>query len=382
MFWRLEDETTGSGRENRSRVVVVGPGSSLTIPGIIVSEIVRALAKDTKVTRIEVDLAADLMAGLHRAPSLAAAHDTQQSANIDRQRASNNSRIRNQDFRNLITSDVGTAVAYAWPGLDNSWIKPFLLVAAASGATTVVVCESLPKSHQYKVASMAELMYHADRILVGDVADATELAAQFGSHGPIIEAHRALSLGGKGDRPVDRMITAFLPKDDNETLATVLAAFDAIPEAWIADYQLQLIMRYAGQQALDMVSGSYYSNHVSLNGEDISAPDLKRLCTSSSALGVAIPAVDSRAFSTAMDSGVATVVLASTSLPSVGQGYVGGLLAQLSRPASVNVALNHALRLEALRFPSPDAWDDLARRLIPTTPSELSLGSLELVYRD
>ena len=221
MFWRLEDETTGSGRENRSRVVVVGPGSSLTIPGIIVSEIVRALAKDTKVTRIEVDLAADLMAGLHRAPSLAAAHDTQQSANIDRHRAAINSRIRNQDFRNLITSDVGTAVAYAWPGLDNSWIRPFLLVARASGAQTMVVCESLPKSHPYKVASMAEEMYHADRILVGDVADATELAAQFGSHGPIIEAHRALSLGGKGDRPAKRLITAFQPKDDNETLATV-----------------------------------------------------------------------------------------------------------------------------------------------------------------
>ena len=80
-------------------------------------------------------------------------------------------------------------------------------------------------------------------------------------------------------------------------------------------------------------------------------------------LGVADPTADSRAFSAAMDFGIATVVLSSSSVPEVGKGYVGGLLADLAHPASVHVALRHALRLAELSFPSPDAWDELALRL-------------------
>ena len=40
-------------------------------------------------------------------------------------------------------------------------------------------------------------------------------------------------------------------------------------------------------------------------------------------------------------------------LPEVGRGYVGGLLADLIAPASVHVALTHALRLGGARFPEP-----------------------------
>jgi hypothetical protein len=364
VFWRPEGGACEAGRGNRAGVVVAGPGSSLTIPGIIVSEIVRALATTNKVTRIEVDVAADFMAGLHRAPSLAAANGAYENSDIERHRAPNNARLRLQAFRDWITPETGTVIAYAWPGLDNSWIKQFLQVAKAAGTLTVVLCESLPKTQKVSTASLTEVMSQADRIFVGDVSDAAELAAQFGSQGPTVVAHRALSLGGRGDRNDARKISAFLPRDNDEALATVLAAFDAIPHLWINDYQLQLIMRYAGEQVPDMVASSYHADHIRLIGEGISALDLGELCDSSSALSVADPAADSRAFSTAVDSGVATVVLASSPYPSVGKGYVGGLIADLSRPASVYVALNHALRLEALRFPSPDAWDGLARQLV------------------
>jgi hypothetical protein len=88
---------------------------------------------------------------------------------------------------------------------------------------------------------------------------------------------------------------------------------------------------------------------------------------------VADPALNSRAFSTAVDSGVATVVLATPDVPKVGRGYVGGLLAEHDRPASINVALSHALRLADLRFPGPDAWMDLARRLSTSAEHERTI---------
>ncbi len=91
-------------------------------------------------------------------------------------------------------------------------------------------------------------------------------------------------------------------------------------------------------------------------------------------LGVADPGFGSRAFSMAVDVGIATVVLSSSRIPEVGRGYVGGLLADLTHPASVHVALTHALRLSELRFPNPDAWDDLAARLTSTSqPSPVRL---------
>jgi hypothetical protein len=162
----------------------------------------------------------------------------------------------------------------------------------------------------------------------------------------------------------------------------VLSAFDAIPEAWISDYQLRVIMRYTGDSMPDMVASSYHSENVRLIGEDISAGDLEELCSTSSALSVADPAIDSRAFSSAVDSGIATVVLTDSTLPMVGLGYVGGLLADLRSPSSVHVAINHALRLEELQFPSPDAWDRLARRLTPAARESSTLNILEPVAND
>jgi len=382
VYWRPDDSLSNNVQEYRTGVVVAGPGSSLTIPGIIVSEIVRALAKTSRVIRIEVDVAADFMAGLHRAPSLATAHDVHTGVNIERHRAPNIPRLRSRAFRDLIGPNVETAIAYAWPGIDNSWIRQFLQVAKAAGASTTVICASLPASNPVRPISLAEILYQADRVYVGDIVDATELAQAFGARGPQIEARKALSLRGRSSRSTDRQITAFLPKDSGGSLATVLSAFDAIPEAWISDYQLHVIMRYTGDSLPDMVAGSYHSDNVRLIGEDVSASELEELCMTSSALSIADPAIDSRAFSSAVDSGIATVVLTDSTLPMVGRGYVGGLLADLRSPSSVHVAFNHALRLEELQFPSPEAWDRLARRLTPAARDSTPFNVLEPVVND
>jgi hypothetical protein len=165
-------------------------------------------------------------------------------------------------------------------------------------------------------------------------------------------------------------IVAFLPKDNVSMVATLLAAFDGIPEAWIENLRLQIVMRYASPMIPELVERSYHVDHVRLVREDFSKIDLEQLCATSSVLIVADPKLDSRAFSTAVDSGVATVVLATPNLPKAGRGYVGGLLAEHDRPASINVALSHALRLVDLRFPSPDAWATLALGLCSTSDHE------------
>jgi hypothetical protein len=366
VFGRIEDTVIGADA-TRTRVVVAGPGSSRTIPGIIVSEIVRALATRTRVTRLEVDVASDVYSGLDRAPSLAAAHDMRANDNLLSYRAPDNARLRLQMFRQLIDRDVAVAVAYVWPGINNDWIRQFIQVANAAGATTVVLCASLPPStsNPTAVGELAEIMSRADHVIVGDLGDAEDLNAIYGTLDPNIEAHLALSLRGRTERSGGRRITAFLPRDSAETLSTMLSAFDAIPEAWIPDYRLHVVMRYEGERLPDLVAASYHADYVELTGEDITSSDLKVLTSTSSALTVSEPPSDSRAYSTAIGTGIATVVLVSAASPSVGHGYVGGLLADNRSPSSIHVALRHALRLEDLRFPDPLAWQQLARRLTP-----------------
>ena len=62
-FAESEENQTPSARKT---VVVAGPSTSTTIPGIIVSQIVQALLGENPVTRIEVDLGTDFAAGIHR----------------------------------------------------------------------------------------------------------------------------------------------------------------------------------------------------------------------------------------------------------------------------------------------------------------------------
>ena len=353
-----------SDRDERC-IVVAGPGTSLTIPGIIVSEIVNALAASARVRRIEVDLGTHPTMGLHRAPSLAAAHDVALRFSPQRHRAPRDAQARKKALRQWIGPDVEVALAYAWPGIDNDWIRDFLQVAKAAGVRTVVLCASLPPSRKARAVSLVSTMRGADRVVVGDTSEASELIASFGPYGPEVQTHRALSLIGRRRRTGPQQFTAFLPRDGIETFTALMGAFDAIPDSQVNSYSLNVITRYEASVAKSIVAKSYHARHVQLFGDDMTKDDIRQLCDTSSAISMADPQLDSRAFSTAVNSGTATVVLASSkAAPTVGRGYVGGLMADGGRPASIHVAMAHALRLDELGFPSPDAWRELSERVI------------------
>jgi len=351
-------------------IVVAGPSSSLTIPGIIVSQIVHAISENHSVMNIEVDSSSDFDAGLHRTPSLAAAHRAEVSGNVVSYVAPTQPRLRAQAFRGWIPTGARAAIAFAWPGLDNEWISQFLFAARANKTPTMVVCVSLPRSNHDKVIALADVMIGADLVLVGNAKEANSLKKVFSRSGPIVEVHSALSLQGRAEREATHQITAFLPKENYDALATLLTAYDAIPEAWIDSYHLKVVMRSNEDIANQMLRDSYHGEFVHFVGEDLTSTELEGLCRSSSALIIADPAFDSRAFSIAVECGVAVVVLASSQLPDVGRGYVGALLADMNRPVSVHVALTHALRLAELHFPRPDAWMELVNRLLDAARRE------------
>jgi hypothetical protein len=273
-------------------------------------------------------------------------------------------KARKKAFREWIGSDAKVAIAYAWPGIDNEWIREFLQIAKATRVPTVVLCASLPPSREARAVSLVGTLRQADRVVVGDTDEANELVAAFGPYGPEVQTHRALSLTGRSRRLGPQKFTAFLPSKSGETLSALVAAFDAIPEARIKNYDLQVVMRNKECAIARIIANSYHARHVQLFGEDMSAGDLHELCDTSSALSMASPKLDSRAFSIAVDCGIATVVLANSKFPIVGRGYVGGLLADGHDPASIHVAMAHALRLDELGFPSPRAWLELAARII------------------
>ena len=359
--FELEAARSLTGFRPDSSVVVAGPSSSVTIPGLMTDEVVGVLATHAQVIKVAVNSSKDYDSGLNRAKSLSAnfrrgdvAARTFRTPLLTRQ--------RRQEFRQYFRDRVELAVALAWPGIDNSWIGEFVHVARQAGARTVVLVVTHP-SASGGATSIARELADSDLVLVGDIMEATLLSANLGTRRPVIEVHRALSLTGRSVGNEHKRLTTFLPKDAEQSLLNVLTAFDAIPTDWISDYDLRIIMRYSGRNVPNHVAASYHSDHVQLIGEDFSSLDMQQIATDSSALSVADPAFDSRAYATAVDAGVATVVLAGDMVTDVGRGYVGGLLADINRPTSVYVAHNHALRLSELRFPSPEAWFDLATRL-------------------
>lgn len=354
----MEDRIT----RPRGSAVVAGPSSSITIPGLLTSEVVGALSSYATITRIAVDLGKDFNAGLHRATALSSTFQPEQGA-VRNLQAPVTARQRRVEFREYFRGNVDLAVALAWPGLDNSWIGDFVDSAKDADVTTAVLMVAHPTTTRNATSALAREFVEADLVLVGDVIDATILSAAYGATRPVIEVHPAMSLNGRQVGQEYKRLTTFLPKDDEQALSNVLAAFDAIPTDWIDNYDLRVIMRYSGREVQEHVAASYHSSHVQLIGEDFSSLDLSQLASESSAMSVADPAYDSRAFAIAMEAGVATVVLANDMVTDVGRGYVGGLLADINRPTSVHVAHSHALRLSELHFPAPLAWFDLAVRL-------------------
>ncbi len=342
-------------------IAVAGPSSNVTIPGLMTDEVVGVLSSHARVIKVAVNSSKDYESGLHRARSLSANFRPGDFATRTF-RAPPVSRQRRREFRQYFKEKVELAVALAWPGLDNSWIGEFVHVARQEGARTAVLVVTHPSSCE-SATSIARELADSDLVLVGDIMDATLLSTTLGTKRPVIEVHRALSLTGREPGNKLKRLTTFLPRDAEQSLLNVLTAFDAIPAQWIDNYDLRLIMRYSGRTIPDYVAASYHSNRVQLIGEDFSSLDMHQIASGTSAMGVADPAFDSRAYATAVDAGVATVVLAGDMVTDVGKGYVGGLLADINRPTSVYVALNHALRLSELRFPSPVAWFELAARL-------------------
>jgi hypothetical protein len=358
--------TSAAGCSNDGYVVMAGPGTSITMPGIIVSEIANALAALSPARRIEVDLGTHPTMGIHRAPSLSAAHDVAPRLTPKRFESPRSPRARKREFRHWIGQEAKLAVAYAWPGIGNRWIRDFLRVAKAAGVPTVVLCASLPSSREVRAISLADTIRGADRVVVGDAGEASELETTFGSFGPQVSTHRALSLVRRDRRPGPQQFTSFLPSEGGEALSALIAAFDSIPEARIENYKLKVITRYEENAAEAIVAKSFHARHVQLLSDEMTAEEVRQLVDTSSALSIGDPNADSRAFSAAVDCGIVTVVLAKSKSPLVGRGYVGGLLADGRRPASIRVAMAHALRLDELGFPRPDAWRDLAECLVET----------------
>ena len=344
-----------------SRVVVAGPSSSITIPGLMTDEVVGALTSYALVTKVAVNPSKNHDSGLHRAKALSASF-RRVNEPLGTPRTPLPGHRRHQDFQRYFIDRVDSAVALAWPGIDNSWISEFVQVARQAGARTVVLVVAHPSSGRGDT-SIARQVADTDLVLVGDIIDATLLSATLGTTRPEIEVQPALSLTGRTVRDEHNYLTTFLPKDDTRSLVNILTAFDAIPLRLIHNYDLRVIMRYSSRSIPHLVAASHHSSHVQLIGEDFSSLDMQKLASDSSAMSVGDPAFDSRAYASAVEAGVATVVLAGDMVTDVGQGYVGGLLADIKRPTSVYVAQNHALRLSALRFPSPDAWFELAARV-------------------
>lgn len=358
-------------------IAFAGPGLTLTLPGVIASEISASLSDFGRVTRINVDPSSNFTAGIHRAPSL--------SSSIERPVASRQlvapraAHERARFFHDVFTREYGTAVAYVWPGLDNQWLSQFVHAARGAAGRVVVACESVSGRPSSSLPRLAHTLRDVDVVVVGSLLDAEEARLAIGSSGPTVMWHDALALdnrGGTGDRVT---ITSFIPRDDETSLRTVLAAFDAIPESWIDRYALRIVTRADHSRVAALVSESYHGARVEVVGDAMTSEELTELCDDSSALSVAVPEASSRVMSAAIEQGIGIVVMRNGSLPAVGYGYVGGLLASRESASSVHVGLNHALRFTHLRFPQPSVWESLAKVLVDGGPLRSKKSRLEIV---
>ncbi len=359
-----------NGRRVRStHVVVAGPSSQITLPGVMTAEVTGLLAPFARVTSIAVDGTKDFASGLHRAPALAGAYQRTYHV-VNSLRAPLVARHRRTAMRPHFDQQTSMALAMAWPGIDNSWIGDFVRLARESRTPSVVLVITHPNSPSH-VPALAKEVMDADVVLVGDVMEATAIASILGSSRPVIEVQRALSLNGRAKaRPV-QTISAFLQKDDLASLHNLLKAFDATPEKWVESQKLRVVMRHQGSEVDSLIRQSYHGRRIELVSDTLDESQLADLARASSAFAIGDPEIDSRVFSHAMDEGIGTALL-SDGVPVMGDSYVGAFLGNVNRPASVHVALAHAMRMADLRFPGPQDWRDLAHRL-----DEISRGMLD-----
>lgn len=354
-------------------VVVAGPGSERTIPGVMGAEVVHAVANFGAVSRLEIDPTQHVRSGLHRAPSLAALYSYAGEA-VPTWHVAGSTRAQRKAFHQHLRPDTAMAIALSWPTIANDWIGDFVAAAKDVGAVSVVLRMSGPSSDMSQIDGLARRVTKADLVLVGDPLEANRLSGSLRSATPVIDTHRALSLLGRQRAADTHRVAAFLPKDDVAGLQMLLRAFDAIPEAWSNSYRLTLVMRSSTDEVRSAVAASHYADRIDVIDSDLSEEALSNLCDDSSAVVMADPGVESRAYALAEQRGVATVLLLDTSFPVVGKGYVGGLVADVHSPSSIYVALMHAIRLAELSFPTPKAWSELGLRLRREVVRQRSTG--------
>jgi len=283
-------------------------------------------------------------------------------------------RAQRKAFHQHLRPDTAMAIALSWPTIANDWIGDFVAAAKDVGAVSVVLRMSGPSSDMSQIDGLARRVTKADLVLVGDPLEANRLSGSLRSATPVIDTHRALSLLGRQRAADTHRVAAFLPKDDVAGLQMLLRAFDAIPEAWSNSYRLTLVMRSSTDEVRSAVAASHYADRIDVIDSDLSEEALSNLCDDSSAVVMADPGVESRAYALAEQRGVATVLLLDTSFPVVGKGYVGGLVADVHSPSSIYVALMHAIRLAELSFPTPKAWSELGLRLRREVVRQRSTG--------
>ena len=356
-------------------VVFAGPGSSITLPGIIASEIAGSLTDFAKVIRVDVDPSSDFTAGIHRAPSLTSLLEGPELDSI--LVAPRNSRERAQFFRSLFGRDVDTAVAYAWPGLDNHWLAQFVRAARDAGSRVVVAGQSVAGLSWWASPRQASLICDADSIVLGDAREAHALRRLLGSSGPAVSWHEALALVDRESPENLNLVSAFIPRGDLTSLRTLISAFDAIPDSWVERYALRVMTRIDDLRVPTMVAESHHRAQIEVVGDEMTSDELAEVCDDSSALSVAVPQAGSRVMAAAIEQGVGIVVMRNGELPPVGQGYVGGLLADRESATSLLVGLTHALRLTRLRFPRPSVWESLAKVLFDESGRESERRQLE-----
>ena len=343
-------------------VVVAGPGSDRTIPGLMAAEVVHAVYGFANVTRLEIDPVTHFRSGLHRAPALASLN-SYAGQTVPTYQVQGSKAVHRKAFARHIVPGTSMAIAVSWSTIDANWVGDFVAAAKRANAVSVVLDVSSPNSPSSRMPSLAREVAEADLVLMGDPLDANLLSGLLRSDRPVIETHRGLSLSGRSERPEGHRITAFLPKDDTEGLRNVLTAFDAIPRDWSGDYHLCIVMRHTTEEVPRLLGSSFYADRIQLVDYDLTTRELERLSHDSSAIIIADPAFDSRAYAMAEACGVPTVIVTEGTRPSVGPNYLGGLLADVRHPASIYVAQMHALRLADLNFPTPQVWAELGLRL-------------------
>ena len=335
-------------------LVVAGPGSSVTLPGVLVSEIAQSLADSYEVRRLEMDATQTFGLGLDRAPSLRSIQSVE--FDVVRVPAVLPRRARLRMIEQSLVG-VSAVVTVLWPGIDPTSMAMLGREARLRGIPVAVLLARVDGATAIRDIAAKDLE-GVDLVLTGDTADVTVLKGIV----PAVRAHPALNFAPRPTRAVD-VIVAFIPPEGEDVLRSVVTAFDAIPEAWIERYRLHVITRLPATSLGPIVDASFYREAIELTNSVLDDEQVGDVCSRAAAVMIADPIYESRAFTTSAAAGLPVVLVSSDSLPNVPSGYLGTLVARAGRPVSIHVAMTHALRLAHVAIPNYAGWRGLLDEL-------------------